>query len=175
MNRSGLKPGRAGMSPRVLPARECGVNVDAAEISATRPFGVSRNFASRASDEAVADAGFDQAGLADVAAGDLRAERAEIAGVIVRARDEVESRPHQLFQDRRIGPHPGAAAFVRGRRLVIVEQRLEIRERRVGAANQIEEPGELGLFEHREALHDDRVAGQRQRERLIHLRGTPLR
>src|SRR5687768_2964951 len=37
------------MSPRLLPARECGGNVDAAEISATRAFGVSRNLASRAS------------------------------------------------------------------------------------------------------------------------------
>src|SRR5688572_33062179 len=37
------------MSPRLLPARECGGKVDAAEISATRALGVSRNFASRAS------------------------------------------------------------------------------------------------------------------------------
>jgi hypothetical protein len=52
-----------------------------------------------------------------------------------------------------------------------VKQRLEVRERRIGAPNQIEEPGELRLFEHREPLHDDRVAGQREPERLGHLRG----
>ena len=38
VKRSGLRPGRAGMSPRVRPAREWSGNVDATEMSAMRAF-----------------------------------------------------------------------------------------------------------------------------------------
>ena len=55
------------------------------------------------------------------------------------------------------------------RRFVVVKQRLEIRERGVGAANQVEELRELGLPEHLQPLHDDRIAGQRDGEWLARL------
>jgi len=120
--------------------------------------------------QAVADAGLDETGFADVLAGHGRTGRTEITGVIVGARDEIESGPHQLLDDRRLGAHPRAAAFVRRRHFVVVEQGLEIGEGGIRAADHVEQAGELRLFEHLKPLVDDRIARQGQGEGLTGLR-----
>ena len=91
---------------------------------------------------------------------------AVIADVVVRHTDDVDPRPCELFGERGLGAQPSAAALVHRVRLVIVEQHLEIRERHIGAPNQVDHAKELGLLVRRERTRDDRVADECHGERL---------
>ena len=164
MKRSGLRPGRAGMSPRVWPARECGEGRrhrdqrDAA-LRRLEELGFARF------GQAVADAGLHEPGLGHVLLRELHAEHAVVAGVVVGARHQVEAGPHQLLHERRIGPHVGAAAFVRRdtarkswnsiSRFVNAASAPRISAMsRVNAGSRVD----------RELARDDRVAGEREGE-----------
>ena len=86
--------------------------------------------------EALAHAGLHQPRFGDVLRRQVHAEHAVVAGVVVGPRDQVETGPDQLFGQRRLAAHVGAAALVHGVRLVVVKEHLEIGEGDVRAADR---------------------------------------
>ena len=115
--------------------------------------------------EALPDTRLHQPGRGHVLRREVHAQRTEVAGMVVGPRDHVETRPGKLFHQRRLGAHVGAAALVHRVGLVIVEEHLEVRERGVCPANDLEQPRVGRFVEHGDGPGDDGVAGQRQRQR----------
>jgi hypothetical protein len=80
------------------------------------------------------------------------------------------------LRDVRIAAHPRAAALVHRVRLVVVQQHLEIRERGVRVADQLDDLLEPRFLIRGEPARHQRIARERQRERAgIAVRDVRLR
>ena len=114
--------------------------------------------------EALAGPRVDEAGLLHVASRESHALDSPIPGMVVRSRDDVESRPDELLGQIGISTHPRATALVRWVRLEVVEQHLQVGKCHVSATDEVDHLQELGLLVGREPPSDDCVSGERHRE-----------
>jgi hypothetical protein len=107
-----------------------------------------------------AHAGAHQAGRLNVPPGESHPVDPVVAGMIVGHGHQVEAGPHQLFHQRRLGPHVGAAALMHGIGLVVVEQHFEIGECGVRTADHLDHLQEARFAVGRQAAGDDGVPSE---------------
>ena len=129
------------------------------------PFSRIKEFCLTSLGQTGADTSGDDAGVVDVSRTRQHGTRPVVAGMIVGQRTEVETSPHEFVDQRRRRPHVGASALMHGRILEVVEQHLDVRERRISSTDQLDHAQERQLLVNRKPAGDDRVAGQRHPER----------